>query len=119
VGGILIVDYYFIRKQQLDVVDLYKKKGIYTFSNGFNRAAVIALILGIIPNVPGFLITIKVLAEDSFPYWVGHLYNYAWFVGFFVSGILYYLFMNNEKVFYQEKSRFFSENNENPVLDFD
>lgn len=100
VGGIMIVDYYFIRKQELDLVDLYKKKGIYTFANGFNRAAIIALLLGILPNVPGFLITIKVMPESTFPLWVGHLYHYAWFVGFFVSGILYYGMMRNVKVLY-------------------
>ena len=99
VGGILIADYYFIRKQHLEIVDLYKVKGIYTFYNGFNMAAIIALVIGILPNVPGFLITIKVLPQSYFPYWVGHLYNYAWFVGFFVSGIIYYVAMRNEKIF--------------------
>jgi NCS1 family nucleobase:cation symporter-1 len=82
VGGIMIADYYFIRKQQLNTSELYQSKGIYTFSNGFNRAALWALILGILPNVPGFLITIKLIPADSVPEWIGHLYNYAWFVGF-------------------------------------
>ncbi len=36
VGGIMIADYYFIRKQQLDAADLYKVNGQYTFRNGFN-----------------------------------------------------------------------------------
>src|SRR6187397_2609214 len=44
VGGIMIADYYFIRKQQLYVDELYQHKGRYGFSNGFNRAAVIALL---------------------------------------------------------------------------
>ena len=44
------------------------------------------LLLGIIPNMPGFLTTIKVIPADSVPPWVAGLYNYAWFVGFFVSG---------------------------------
>src|SRR5207344_1483380 len=39
VGGIMIVDYYFIRKQQLDAQDLYSPIGIYSFKNGFNVAA--------------------------------------------------------------------------------
>src|SRR3978361_1468014 len=51
-GGILIVDYYFIRKQQLVVADLYNTKGIYTFSNGFNAKAIVALLIGIVPNIP-------------------------------------------------------------------
>jgi len=95
VGGIMIADYYFIRKQELDLNDLYQVKGRYTFSNGFNRNAIIALLLGIVPNIPGFLITIKVLSPGIFPNWIAHLYSYAWFVGFFVSGISYYLMMKS------------------------
>jgi len=91
VGGIMIVDYYFIRKQHLKVKDLYDSKGQYSYRNGFNGKAVVALLLGILPNVPGFLLTIKVIGADAFPQWVSHLYNYAWFVGFFVSGALYLL----------------------------
>ncbi|HUS03012.1 MAG TPA: NCS1 family nucleobase:cation symporter-1 [Chitinophagaceae bacterium] len=97
VGGIMIADYYFIRKQQLNTHELYQHKGQYTFNNGFNNRAIIALLLGILPNVPGFLLTIKVISQNAFPQWVSHLYNYAWFVGFFVSGISYILMMKNYK----------------------
>src|SRR6187455_217956 len=55
IGGILIADYYFIRKQILNVDDLYSSKGRYSYGGGFNRTAVVALLLGILPNVPGFL----------------------------------------------------------------
>ena len=54
VGGILIADYYFIRKQTLNAEELYSHKGQYSFTNGFNTYAIIALLLGILPNVPGF-----------------------------------------------------------------
>ncbi len=93
VGGIMIVDYYFLRKQQLDVEELYNSSGIYSYKNGFNPVAIIALLLGILPNVPGFLTTIRVVPQESVPAWISQLYNYAWFVGFFVSGILYMVFM--------------------------
>jgi NCS1 family nucleobase:cation symporter-1 len=96
VGGIMIVDYYFIRKQSLMVGDLYSHKGIYNFGNGFNGAALWALISGIIPNIPGFLTTIKVLSVDTMPEWINHLYNYAWFVGFGVSGFVYWLLMRRK-----------------------
>jgi NCS1 family nucleobase:cation symporter-1 len=95
VGGIMIADYYFIRKQTLNVAELYSHNGQYGFTNGFNRYAIIALLLGILPNVPGFLLTIKVITADAVPAWISDLYNYAWFVGFFVSGILYMLFMRS------------------------
>ncbi|THU40603.1 nitrate reductase [Niastella caeni] len=97
VGGIMIADYYFIRKQQLSTTDLYKANGLYTFKNGFNYSAIIALLAGIVPNIPGFLTTIKVIAQDSVPAWISHLYNYAWFVGFLISGITYLLMMRNYK----------------------
>jgi len=89
----MIVDYYFIRKQTLIVGDLYSYKGIYNYGNGFNAAALWALVLGILPNVPGFLTTIKVIGADIVPDWISHVYNYAWFVGFGVSGFVYWLLM--------------------------
>jgi NCS1 family nucleobase:cation symporter-1 len=97
VGGIMIADYYFIRKQQLSTTDLYKVNGQYTFKNGFNYCAIIALLAGIVPNIPGFLTTIKVMAPGSVPAWISHLYNYAWFVGFFISGLTYLVMMRNYK----------------------
>ena len=96
VGGIMIVDYYFIRNKELITAELYNSKGIYSFSNGFNYAAIIALLIGIAPNVLGFLATIKVIDATSIPSWIIQLYNFAWFVGFFVSGITYYILMRNK-----------------------
>ena len=96
VGGIMIVDYYFIRKQTLIVDDLYNTKGIYAFSNGFNFNAIIALLIGIAPNVPGFFTTIKLFPIDMFPNWIIGLYSYAWFVGFGISGLIYWLLMKNK-----------------------
>jgi len=98
IAGIMITDYYFIRRQKLVLDDLYKHNGEYTFGNGFNAKAVVALLCGILPNVPGFLVTIKVIDKEVFPSWVNDLYNYAWFVGFFVSAILYILLMRSYRV---------------------
>ena len=108
VGGIMIADYYFIRKQQLNAIELYQHTGAYSFQNGFNTRAIIALLLGIIPNIPGFLVTIKMILQDAVPQWVSHLYNYAWFVGFFVSGISYIL-MTKKITAENGRSRAFAE----------
>jgi NCS1 family nucleobase:cation symporter-1 len=97
IGGIMIADYYYIRKQQLNLKDLYSYSGRYTFGNGFNTAAIVALVLGIAPNIPGFLTTIHVLRKDAVWPWVDYLYNYAWFVGFFISGLVYLLMMQKQK----------------------
>jgi NCS1 family nucleobase:cation symporter-1 len=97
VGGIMIADYFFVRKQQLEVPELYQRNGRYGFKNGFNIAAVTALLIGIVPNIPGFLLQIKLVSSKTFPAWISDLYHYAWFVGFFVSGIVYIVLMRDHK----------------------
>jgi len=98
VGGIMITDYYLIRKQQLSVNQLFDNNGCYRFNNGFNSIAVIALVMGILPNVPGFLVTIGVVNKNAVWPWLAEIYNYAWFVGFFLSGTVYFILMKQLKV---------------------
>ena len=105
IGGIMIADYYFIRKQQLNVAALYRSKGMYTFKNGFNRYAITALLLGILPNVPGFLTVVGVIDKGVMWAWVVYLYNYAWFVGFFISGLSYLGMMRGQRVVINEEFR--------------
>ncbi|MBL7731824.1 MAG: NCS1 family nucleobase:cation symporter-1 [Chitinophagaceae bacterium] len=93
VGGIMIADYYLLRKKELAVDELYSHAGRYGFTKGFNPDAIIALLAGVLPNIPGFLLNIKVIASDNFPGWITDLYHYAWFVGFFVSGFVYWILM--------------------------
>jgi NCS1 family nucleobase:cation symporter-1 len=96
IGGIMIVDYYLIRQQRLDVPALYQYHGRYAYRNGFNLAALAALVVGILPNVPGFLTAVGAL--DKGTVWPGlvAVYNYAWFVGFLVSGSVYWLLMRGQ-----------------------
>ena len=91
IGGIMIVDYYLINKKSLEVDDLYKLEGKYTFSRGFNIIAIIALFLGVLPIIPGFLIQIKAIEKEIIWNWLAEMYNYAWFVGFFISGFIYWI----------------------------
>lgn len=97
VGGIMIIDYFFIRKQKLNVDDLYSESGKYSYRKGFNRSAIVALLAGILPNVPGFLTTTNIVPKESVWPWLADLYNYAWFVGFFVSALIYYRLMKSKK----------------------
>ena len=90
IGGILNTDYFIIRKKKLFVEELYSDVGRYWFRKGFNPNAIGALILGILPNIPGFLTTLKLVPSDSVPSFISGLYHYAWFVGFAVSGLAYY-----------------------------
>jgi len=87
--GIILVDYFLIRKTKLNVEDLYRSKGIYA---GVNPVAIIALVIGILPNIPGFLVNVGLYSGDGF---VVDLYNYAWFIGLGISSLVYYLLMRN------------------------
>jgi NCS1 family nucleobase:cation symporter-1 len=96
IGGILIVDYYLLRHQQLALSDLYQYEGQYTYRRGFNPVALLALVLGVLPCVPGFLAAIGSLDKAAVWPWLLELYNYAWFVGFFVAGAVYLALMRGE-----------------------
>ena len=84
IAGIMIADYWIVRKRELDVPDLYRTDGRYA---GINWVAMTALVLGIAPNVPGFLGAVKVLKGD--PTLWDAIYPYAWFTGFLLAGTLF------------------------------
>jgi NCS1 family nucleobase:cation symporter-1 len=103
VGGILITDYYLIRRQQLSVTGLYEAGGIYRYTGGFNWRAVTSLLLGILPNVPGFLVTVGLVTPGRLPAWLVGMYGYAWFTGFIVAGGSYWLMMRAARLTYKEE----------------
>ena len=88
IAGIMIVDYWLLKKTELDVPELYRPGGKY---KGTNPVAVVALIVGVLPNVPGFLKAAGF--SDRAPNFFDDLYVYAWFTGFLIAGGLYYLGM--------------------------
>ena len=89
VGGILVADYFVIRRTRLDLPGLYKKDGPYWYSGGFNPMALVALVLGIAPCVPGFLAAISDSWKESIPPIWSQLYSYAWFISFGISFVVY------------------------------
>jgi NCS1 family nucleobase:cation symporter-1 len=94
IGGILVADYFLVRKTRLDLPALYQPRGIYSYRSGINPAAVIALGVAVLPNLPGFLGQIGVVEVS--PFWK-NLYHYAWFTGFLVAMGLYRLLMGRGK----------------------
>ncbi len=88
VAGVLIADYFFLRRMRLDLPGLYRRQGPYWYTGGFNLRALAALAIGIAPCVPGFLGTIG--AAEVPAVWLD-LYNYAWFVSFAISFVVYAL----------------------------
>ncbi len=91
IAGILIADYLIIRRTELDVDELFREGGRYAFDNGWNPAALVALVLGVAPNAPGFLHAAG--AVESVPAVFDTIYTYAWFVGLFVAAGLYTVLM--------------------------
>jgi NCS1 family nucleobase:cation symporter-1 len=87
VAGVMIADYWVIRRQQLSLDDLYRRDGLYQFAGGWNPIAVVALAAGIAPNLPGFLGALGVVGNVG-SLWQG-VYDWAWFVAFFVAGIVH------------------------------
>jgi len=90
--AIILVDYFVLRRTRLEVDELYRRDGRYNYGNGFNGAAIAALLIGVAPNVPGFLSQVGLLAPGRLPFLVG-LYDYAWFIGLGIAGLAYYLLM--------------------------
>jgi len=82
VAGIMICDYFVIRRRVLVVDDLYLRGGAYEYSRGFNWLAVLALALGASTALVGLVVPALRI-----------LYDYSWFVGFTVSFVAYYALM--------------------------
>ncbi len=98
-GGILIADYWVLRKQQLDVDDLFRLRGRYTYVKGINPRAIIALVLSIAPVVPGFIRAVSTPGGAiANPNVFDRIYSYAWFVTFALSFIIYWLLMRRQPI---------------------
>ncbi|MBS1821551.1 MAG: NCS1 family nucleobase:cation symporter-1 [Acidobacteria bacterium] len=82
VAGIMIADYFLLRRTSLDTNSLYRRNGVYEYSNGINPRAIVALIAGVFVALIGLVAPL-----------VRFLYDYAWFVGFFVAGGVYLVLM--------------------------
>ena len=108
VGGVLLSDYFLVRRTKLDLAELFRHPGIYSYKNGFNSVAIIALVFGIIPCLPGFLGTIGAMNVPEF--WMT-LYNYAWFVSFAASFSSYALItkLQASEVFATENAQVMEE----------
>lgn len=91
VAGIMIADYVVLRRGILDLDGLYRRGGPYEFRRGVNWVAMAALLLGVAPNLPGFLAALGVVEGSVL---TAGIYDWAWFVGFAMSGGLYLVGMH-------------------------
>jgi NCS1 family nucleobase:cation symporter-1 len=99
IGGILIADYWVLRRQALSAADLFKLDGRYGYSGGVNYRAVASLVLAILPVAPGFLrAAVTPGGQVANPTFLDSLYTYAWFVTFGLSFVLYLVLMRRKDV---------------------
>jgi NCS1 family nucleobase:cation symporter-1 len=91
IGGVLIADYFIVRRTRLDLAGLYRRQGPYWYAGGFNPIALVSLLAGIAPCVPGFLRAVGV--PGIAPFWED-LYGFAWFVSFGIAFVLYAVLMH-------------------------
>jgi NCS1 family nucleobase:cation symporter-1 len=82
VAGIMVADYFLLRHTRLNVQALYHRAGPYEYNAGINPRALLALVAGVVAALIGlFLPSLR------------FLYDYAWFVGFFLSAAVYLVLM--------------------------
>jgi NCS1 family nucleobase:cation symporter-1 len=89
IGGILIADYFVIRRTRLDLNGLYDLDGPYRYTGGFSLAALAAFVVAVLPSLPGFLVQVKWIDAALVPPFFVQLYGYAWFVGFGLAFAVY------------------------------
>jgi len=86
IAGVMIADYFLVRKQVLITDDLYRRNGAYEYSGGWNSRAVLSLVAGVAVALVGLAVPM-----------LKWLYDYAWFVGFALSAAVYTAAMRGEK----------------------
>ena len=89
IGGIMIADYFVIRRRRLDVPGLYDPNGPYRYTGGWSLAAVAAFLAGVLPNLPGFLAQVGLVDASRVPALLLRVYGFAWFAGFAIAFVAY------------------------------
>src|ERR1700674_5332618 len=85
IAGVMICDYFVVRKKILLVEDLYLRQGFYEFSSGINWRPPAALAAGAGRAFIGLVVpSLRVL------------YDFAWFVGFGMSFAVYWVLMRGQ-----------------------
>src|SRR5215211_5669962 len=93
IGAVMIVDYWIVRRKQLDLAELYKMNGSYSYSNGWNWRAIVAVLVSVALVLPGFVKAATTAGLNGGPFpnptFIESLYNYGLFFTFTVSALVY------------------------------
>lgn len=85
--GIIIADYYLLRKQKVQVSELFKANGMHSFKNGWNMRAVITFV---VTSIPSIIVAVVPLS------WCKFLSPFSWFIGAVLSFIVHYYVSRND-----------------------
>jgi NCS1 family nucleobase:cation symporter-1 len=114
IAGIMLCDYYLLRRTRLDPAALYDPRGPFAYGgSGVNWRAVAALIIAVLPNIPGFInaatrkppeAALIVSAAPPKPVFppvdvlgvhvdFDAIYGFAWFIGLGLAVVIYFILM--------------------------
>jgi NCS1 family nucleobase:cation symporter-1 len=96
VAGVLIADYWLIRRTELRLADLYRVNGVYSYTAGWNFRGLVSILVGAVAAVGGAYTAAGTPGPFPSPGllpFLRPLYDYSWVVGLFVAFVLYYLLM--------------------------
>ena len=85
--GIIIADYYLLRKQKVQVSELFKANGMHSFKNGWNMRAVTTFV---VTSIPSIIVAVVPLS------WCKFLSPFSWFIGAVLSFIVHYYVSRND-----------------------
>jgi NCS1 family nucleobase:cation symporter-1 len=93
IAGVMIADFFIVQRGRILIDELYTVNGVY---QRISWRAMVALVVAILPNLPGFLDAIgasaglpQAITSSAAHAWLSSLYPYAWFVGFAIAFVIY------------------------------
>jgi cytosine/uracil/thiamine/allantoin permease len=88
IAAIMVVDFWVVHRGKYDTLALYQYHGIYRYTSGCNWRAIVAFLIGVAPNMPGFIQSINPNIDAG----VGaRPYSFGWLLGFTATALVYAL----------------------------
>ena len=101
ISGIIISDYYLVRKRIIKIKALYKSGSEYNYHKGWNIIGITSLFVAILPSMPGFFLYAGLISSlGKLSQFFELMYRYSWFTAFIIAIALYYILM---KYYYLKK----------------